>query len=106
MAQFQVLGEENRALKDRCAAMADGLRPVMQALVPGEQQLVDPLNAPEVMVDQCRNAWGAFKAFVNDATSFVAASVLGIVCSHYPRLNLERIEGALRLTWIGEEPSS
>lgn len=77
---------------ERCKEMADGVRPLMQALAPDEPQPTDPLNAPEAAVDQCKRAWPLFKEFVQDAGRYVASSVLAIARSHYPRINLKRIE--------------
>lgn len=92
LAQFEVLTGENETLKERCKEMADAIRPLMQALVPDEPQPTDPLNAPEAAVDQCRRAWPLFKESVQDAGQHVASSVFAIARSHYPRIDLKRIE--------------
>lgn len=92
MAQFEVLTEENRSLKERCKTMADGLKPLMKALAPEDPEVTDPVNAPEAIMEQCKKAWPVFKDFIRDAGQYVAASVLALVWSHYPLVNLKRIE--------------
>jgi len=64
----------------------------MRTVVPGEPEQADPLNAPEQVVDQCRRVWSLFKDFVLEAGRFAGATVLAVVHSHYPRINLKRIE--------------
>jgi hypothetical protein len=47
---------------------------------------------PEAIVEKCQGSWTWFKKYIHDASEYVAAHVLGMVWSHYPRVDLKRLE--------------
>lgn len=92
MAQFGVLTEENTKLKERWREVEAGLRPLMKELSPEAMEISDPVNSPEAVTDLCKRAWPLFKDFVREAGQFAVSFVLALAKSHYPRIDLKRVE--------------
>lgn len=94
MAQFEVLRNDNtRYTLDRALCCNGRWSPEDdEGAGPGEKQPTDPLRGPEILVDQCRRSWDLLKKLARESSRYVATSVLGLVRSHYPRVDLRRLE--------------
>lgn len=92
MAQFNVLAEENTRLRERWQEVGAGLRPLMKELSPEAAQVTDPVNSPEAVAKFCKKAWPLFKDFVREAGQYAISFALALAKSHYPRVDLKRIE--------------
>jgi hypothetical protein len=51
-----------------------------------------PTDRPEAIIEKCHSSWTWFKQYICDAGEYVAAHVLGMVRSHYPGVDLKRLE--------------
>jgi hypothetical protein len=47
------------------------------------------------LVDRCINSCVMFKQFVHDTSEYMASHVLAVVWSHYPRVDLQRLEAGV-----------
>jgi hypothetical protein len=47
------------------------------------------------IVDKYKNSWSWFKEYIQDAGEYVATQVLAVVRSHYPRVDLKRLEACV-----------
>ena len=93
--QFEVLGKENEVLRSGLQEVATAIRPLMRNLASEELSPIDQPQSIEAIVKQCKDMWPLFKDFVQEAGRYVAATVLAIARSYYPRFELERIEEGL-----------
>jgi hypothetical protein len=50
---------------------------------------------PGTIIDKCKNSWSWFKQYIRDAGEYVAAHVLTVVWSHYPGVDLRRLEAGV-----------
>jgi hypothetical protein len=50
---------------------------------------------PEAIVEKCQSSWAYFKQFIRDTGEYVAAHVLAMVRSHYPGVDLRRLEAGV-----------
>jgi hypothetical protein len=49
----------------------------------------------EAIVEKCHSSWACFKQCIRDAGEYVAAHVLAMVWSHYPSVDLQRLEASV-----------
>jgi hypothetical protein len=83
--------KEHLALK--CKAMEEGIKPVLDLIgVEPEEGPTDRPAQPEAIVEKCQSSWSWFKQYIRDSGEYVAAHVLVVVWSHYPRVDLRRLE--------------
>jgi hypothetical protein len=47
------------------------------------------------MVKKCQSSWACFKKYIHDSSEYVAAHVLAVVQSHYPEVDLKRLEAGV-----------
>jgi hypothetical protein len=90
--QFDILIKEKQLWENRCKAMAVGVLSILNLI---EVAPTQPGAEKPPLVNRCINSWMMFKQFVHDTSEYVASHVLAIVRSHYPRVDLQRIEAGV-----------
>jgi hypothetical protein len=73
--------------------MEDGIMPVLNliGMVP-EETTTDRAPRLGAIVDKYKNSWLWFKQYIRVTGEYVAAHVLAVVRSHYPGVDLRRLE--------------
>lgn len=90
--QFAEFARQVQWYQEKAQHMEEGVTPLHNIL---EMENDAPANDgrlpnPMAIVDRCRNSLGNFKNFVEEACSYVASHVLGVVRSHYPAVDMRR----------------
>jgi hypothetical protein len=88
--------KEKDHLASKCKAMEEEIKPVFDLI--GMELEGGPTDRPaqlEVIVEKCQNSWTWFKQYIRDAGEYVAAHVLAVVRSHYPGVDLRRLEASV-----------
>lgn len=72
--------------------MVAGVLPILNLI---EVAPAQPGAEKPPLVDKCINSWVMFKQFVCDSSEYMASHVLAVVRSHYPRVDLQRLEAGV-----------
>jgi hypothetical protein len=73
--------------------MERGIKPVLDLIgMEPKEAPTDRSAQPEAIVEKCQSSWTWFKQYIHDAGEYVAAHVLDVVRSHYPGVDLKRLE--------------
>jgi hypothetical protein len=76
--------------------MEDGITPVLNLIgMDPEEPAAGQAPRPGTIVDKCKTSWSWFKQYIRDAGEYVATHVLVVVRSHYPGVDLRRLEGGV-----------
>ena len=88
--RLKTIEKDHVLWKRRCAAMENGITPVLVVIGPDQSGV--PVAKQLGLVDKCRMAFGWLQAFVKDSAEYIGAYVLSLVQAHYLRLDLQRLE--------------
>jgi hypothetical protein len=93
---LKALIKEKEHLASKCNAMEEGIKPVLDliSMEPEEGPTGRPAR-PEVIIEKCQSSWTCFKQYIHDVGEYVAAHVLAVVRSHYPGVDLQRLEASV-----------
>ena len=85
------LVKDRDSWKVNCCKIWKGVSPVLDLISPElpESQPRAPKLTP---VEKAQRAWDWLQQFVKDAGEFAGAHVLSMVCTHYPLVDLSRLE--------------
>jgi hypothetical protein len=73
--------------------MEDGITLVLSLIrMEPEEPAADRAPRPVTIIDKCKNSWSWFKQYIWDAGEYVATHVLVVVLSHYPSMDLRRLD--------------
>jgi hypothetical protein len=76
--------------------MEDGITPVLNLIgMEPKEPAANQAPRPGAIVDKCKNSWPWFKQYIWDIGEYVATHVLAVVRSHYPNMDLRRIEAGV-----------
>jgi hypothetical protein len=76
--------------------MEDGITPVLNLIrMEPEEPATGQAPRPGAIVDKCKTSWSWFKQYIQDAGEYVAAYILAVVRSHYPDVDLRRLEAGV-----------
>jgi hypothetical protein len=76
--------------------MEDGIMLVLNLIgTEPEEPTAGQAPRPGAIVDKCKNSWSWFKQYIQDADKYVAAHILAMVRSHYPGVDLRRLEAGV-----------
>jgi hypothetical protein len=76
--------------------MEDGITPVLNLIrMEPKEPVVGRAPQPGAIIDKCKNSKSWFKQYIRDTGEYVAAHVLAVVRSHYPRVDLRRLEAGV-----------
>jgi hypothetical protein len=88
--------KEKEHLASKCKVMEEGIKPVLDLIgMEPEEGPTDRPARPEAIVEKCQSSWACFKQYICDAGEYVAAHVLAVVRSHYPGVDLQRLEAGM-----------
>jgi hypothetical protein len=91
---MRIKEKDHLALK--CKAMEEGIKPVLDLIgMEHEEGPTDQPARPEAIVKKCQSSWTWFKQYIRDAGEYVATHVLAVVRSHYPSMDLQRLEAGV-----------
>ena len=90
--QFEVLGQNAQAQKEKLEAVVTGITPILQLV--DLDMAVQPVGRAadqDFVIDRCSAAWGNFKEYNRDAVAAAVTHALSVVRSHYPSIDLQAI---------------
>jgi hypothetical protein len=79
---LEALIKEKDHLASKCKTMEQGIKTVPDLIS----------IEPEAIVKKCQSSWTWFRQYIHNVGEYVAAHVLGMVRSHYPRVDLKRLK--------------
>jgi hypothetical protein len=90
---MEALIKEKNHLVSKCKAIEQGIKPMLDLIgMEPEEAPSDRPARPEAIVEKCQSSWIWFKQYIRDAGEYVGTHVLGVVQSHYPGVDLKRLE--------------
>jgi hypothetical protein len=93
---LEALMKEKEHLASKCKAMEEGIKPVLDLVgMEPEEGPADQSIQPDAIVKRYQSSWACFKQYIRDAGEYVAAHVLAVVRSHYPEVDLRRLEAGV-----------
>jgi hypothetical protein len=103
---MEALIKEKNQWVSKCKAMEQGIKPMLDLIgMEPKETPTDRLARPEAIVVKCHSSWTWFKQYIRDAGEYVATHMLGVVQSHYPRVDLRGLRPACPATPIEGRPS-
>jgi hypothetical protein len=76
--------------------MEEGIKPVLDLIgMEPEEGRTDWPTRQEAIIEKCQSSWACFKQYIHDAGEYMVAHVLAVVRSHYPGVDLQRLEAGV-----------
>jgi hypothetical protein len=90
---LEALIKEKDHLLSKCKAMEQGIKPVLDLIgMEPKEAPTDRPAQPGDIVEKCQSSWTWFMQYIRNTGEYMATHVLGVVRSHYPRVDLKRLE--------------
>jgi hypothetical protein len=88
--------KEKEHLASKCKAIEEGIKPMLDliGMEPEERPVNQPVQ-PDAVIKKCQSSWACFKQYICDSGKYVAAHVLAVVWSHYPGVDMRRLEASV-----------
>lgn len=83
--------------------MAQALTLVLDSINDEAAPPEEYILAEERFITRCYKAWGDLKHFTREAGEFVARQVIAVTRSHYPFIDLQRLEGGFSDEVLNDE---